>query len=272
MKVLILGSTGMLGNAVVKEFSKNDSFEIKHSSRFLIEDPIFNHQGVTFDVTKHDLTKQCGTDYDYVINCIGVIKPFINDNPYHSAYINGAFPHKLSAWGKENNIKIIHITTDCVFSGEEGGYTEDSVHDESDFYGKSKSLGEPQDSMVLRTSIIGEEIHKHASLISWVKSQEGNTINGFTNHLWNGITTNQYAKICMKIIEEDLYEKGVSHVFSPTSLNKLDLVSAIGDRFNLNLTVKPMEADPAVDRTLSTIKPLNSMLSIPEINKQIMAL
>jgi dTDP-4-dehydrorhamnose reductase len=265
MKVLILGSTGMLGNAVAKEFSLHGIGEITKTLRR----HTLNKEDRCFDATKHDLSTQCGADYDYVINCIGVIKPFINDNPYHSVYVNGAFPHKLSSWAKKNDIKMIHITTDCVFSGKDGNYTEESVHDEVDFYGKSKSLGEPKDCMVLRTSIIGEEIHKDASLIAWVKSQEGNTINGFTNHLWNGVTTNQYGKICMEIMKKGLYEEGLFHVFSPTPVNKFELVSSINDRFNLNITIVRTKADLAVDRTLSTNEGLNGALSIPEIPEQI---
>ncbi len=267
MRVLILGSTGMLGNAVVKELSLDNSFKVTKTRR------ANNHsEDYCFDVTKHDLTKQCGTDYDYVINCIGVIKPFINDNSYHSAYINGAFPHKLASWAQENDIKMIHITTDCVFSGKDGGYTEDSEHDEVDFYGRSKSLGEPSNCMVLRTSIIGEEIHKHASLIAWVKSQKDKTVNGFTNHWWNGVTTNQYGKICMQIMREELYEEGLFHVFSPTPVNKSVLVGCINTRFELNIKINPMEADPTVDRTLSTNKKLNGKLYIPEIAEQIKSL
>ena len=264
MKVLILGSTGMLGNAVAKEFSSDDFFDVAKTRR-TNEDT----QDYSFDATKHDLTKQCGTDYDYVINCIGVIKPFINDNLYHSAYINGAFPHKLAAWAEENNIKMIHITTDCVYSGRDGQYTEDSTHDEVDFYGRSKSLGEPPNCMVLRTSIIGEEIHKDASLIAWVKSQKDGSVNGFTNHWWNGVTTNQYAKICMQIIKEERHKEGLFHVFSPTKVNKSVLVNYISNRFDLNIAINPMDADVAIDRTLSTNEDLNAKLNIPEISEQI---
>ncbi len=269
MKALILGSTGMLGNAVARGFSRDDSFRIKCSSRGRAGDLVPDRDRVVFDAVQHDLTSQCGTDYDYVINCIGVIKPFINDNPYHSAYINGAFPHKLALWAKEHGARMIHITTDCVFSGKDGAYTESSVHDEEDFYGRSKSLGEPSNCMVLRTSMIGEEIHKHASLIAWVKSQAGNTINGFTNHLWNGVTTNQYGEICKRIIKEGLYEEGLFHAFSPNPVNKLELVTAINNRFDLGITINPMEANPAVDRTLSTNRALNDKLDIPEIPQQI---
>jgi len=292
MKVLILGSTGMLGNAVYKEFSEDDSFSVRRTKRggqwagdgseyerdkrigskdsddhYIIFDAIEDSRNGQGSLS--NIWLQAGHDFDYIINCIGVIKPFIDKSPHHSAFLNGTFPHKLSEWAEENGSRVIHITTDCVFSGKDGGYNEDSVHDEVDFYGRSKSLGEPSNCMVLRTSIIGEEIHKNASLIAWVKSQAGNTINGFTNHLWNGITTNQYGKICMQIIKGGLYEEGLFHVFSPNPVNKLELVSAINDRFDLNITINPMEADPAIDRTLSTNKDLNAILEIPEISEQI---
>jgi dTDP-4-dehydrorhamnose reductase/intein/homing endonuclease len=158
----------------------------------------------------------------------------------------------------------------CVFSGKEGKYTEESQHDALDDYGKSKSLGEhcQKFGMLIRTSIIGEEIHKNASLIEWIKSQKGKEINGFTNHLWNGITTKQYAKICSQIIDENLYEKGLFHVFSDV-VNKLELASFVNEKFDLGITIKPFETENPCDRTMSTVKDLNSKLTIPTIKEQI---
>jgi dTDP-4-dehydrorhamnose reductase len=207
---------------------------------------------------------------DYIINCIGVIKPFMKDSQKNAIKLNCLFPMILSEYCEKNGCKLIHITTDCVFSGKDGGYTEDSIHDALDDYGKSKSLGEScQDkSMVIRTSIIGEEVHKQASLIAWVQSQKGKEVNGYTNHLWNGVTTKQYAKICSDIIDNDLYEEGLFHVFS-NPINKLDLVNCISDRFELGITVNPFEAPESCDRTMNTIKDLCGKLNIPSIEQQI---
>jgi dTDP-4-dehydrorhamnose reductase len=155
-----------------------------------------------------------------------------------------------------------------VFSGKDGDYVEDSPHDCLDFYGKSKSLGEPNNCMTIRTSIIGPEIHKNASLVEWVRSQEGNDIKGFTNHYWNGITTKQYASTCSQIIDNDLYELGLFHVFS-NKLNKYELVKLIIEKYGLNIKIDPFETDCPCDRTMSTVKDLMSKLDIPSLDKQI---
>ena len=210
---------------------------------------------------------------DYVINCIGVIKPFIEDDKLKSIYLNSVFPRELADFCNKKDIKLIHITTDCVFSGATGNYSEESDHDCLDFYGKTKSLGEPENCMVLRTSIIGEEIHKDASLIAWVKSMAGKEINGYTNHFWNGVTTNQYAKICKHIIDEDLYSQGLFHIHSNT-VSKFELVTEINNRFNLDIKINPQEPDQAVDRTLSTVSELSNeiMKHVPTVQEQILDL
>jgi dTDP-4-dehydrorhamnose reductase len=155
-----------------------------------------------------------------------------------------------------------------VYSGRTGNYNESSTHDCLDAYGKSKSLGEPDNCMVLRTSIIGEEIHKKISLIEWAKSQKGKTVSGFTNHLWNGITTQQYAIICQKIIEQNLYSKELYHVFS-NHITKYDLLKLFNKRFDLDLNIEKKESEEIIDRTLSSLKDLNTKLMIPSIQDQI---
>ena len=165
----------------------------------------------------------------------------------------------------------LYITTDCVFSGRGGNYHEDSLHDCLDDYGKSKSLGEPENCMVIRTSIIGEEIHKNASLIAWVKSMKGKEANGFKNHLWNGVTTNHYAEICQKIIDDSLYEVGLFHVHSNT-VDKYQLLKLINDRFGLNIKVNGVVTDVSVDRTLASKKPLVNKLNVKSIERQILEL
>jgi len=274
-EILILGSTGMLGNAVTKTFLGNKDYELTLSYRrhdilnkVLEGKDRFNvKRTYHFDATYsslHNLSQKP----DYVINCLGTIKPFMDSNPIDSIKINSVFPRELANLCEKWGSKLIHITTDCVYTGKDGLYKEDSPHDATDNYGKTKSLGEAPNAMVIRTSIIGNEIHKDASLVAWVKSQEGKTIKGFTNHLWNGVTTNQYGKFCKKIIEEDMHENGLFHIFS-NILNKYELVSAIIERYNLDIKVEPFEAPIAVDRTLSTMKNLCKKLQVPTLAKQI---
>ena len=267
MKIVILGSTGLLGNVVGKYFL--DQFG---------EDNVFlsyRNEKVSYGKNKFLFNAQTSNlwnipECDYAINCIGVIKPFIDKDLIASIQVNSVFPRILANYCSKVGTKLIHITTDCVFSGANGFYTEKSLHDCTDTYGKTKSLSEPDNCMVLRTSIIGEEIHKNASLVSWVKSQKGMEVNGFTNHLWNGITTKQYAKVCEKIIKEGLYEEDLFHIYSPRMVSKHTLVEMINEKFDLGITVIPTAVDSSIDRTLRSIKSLNNKLDIPPLSIQIM--
>lgn len=264
VKVLVLGSTGMLGNAVGKHFENNKSLDTILT--FRNKEVSYGTNKVFFDVLNTSLEELPQTDY--LINCVGVIKPFIDKNIKDSIYINSLFPHKLADFCESRNTKMIHITTDCVFTGKDGKYTEQSLHDCTDVYGKSKSLGEPKNCMVIRTSIIGEEIHKNASLIEWAKSMKNKKVNGFTNHLWNGVTTKHYAEICEKIILQDMHQKSLFHVHSD-DVTKLEMLKMISSRFELNLEIEPTEAKESCDRTLRTSKDLNTFVKTKTVKQQI---
>ena len=121
--------------------------------------------------------------------------------------------------------------------------------------------------MVIRTSIIGEEIHKGASLIEWVKSNKDKEVNGFTEHLWNGLTTKHYAEICDQIINKELYQVGLFHIHS-NDVNKLELLHYINDRFDLNIKISAMKTD-RVDRTLRSKEGLIGSLNIKTIKQQV---
>lgn len=276
--IWILGGTGMLGHAVLKEFINLNDGKYKlyatrrpSSSNYLQSNS--NVEVYNFDPTKQHLSSLfvIGKNKpDYIINCIGVIKPFINDNLYNSIYINSCFPHSLDGIASKFDCKLIQITTDCVFDGTKGNYTEQDKHTETDMYGKSKSLGEPTNSLVLRTSIIGPEIHKNASLISWAKSQKNKEINGYINHIWNGITTKEYGRLCKKIIDEDLYRTGKFHIFSPDKpLQKITLLKMISDKYNLNLKVIPHEAPTSCNRSLVSEFDFYKSLDIHPLYKQL---
>jgi len=265
VKVVVLGSTGMLGNAVSKHFFEKENYETYTSYRS--DELRWNERSFFFDALSPNFAAipEC----DYIVNCIGIIKPFMSEDLTASIVINSLFPRVLSSWGQHMDAKVIHITTDCVFSGREGCYNEKSLHDCADAYGKTKSLGEPTDCMVLRTSIIGEEIHKKASLIEWAKSMKGKKIQGFTNHLWNGMTTTQYAEVCSQIIDKNLYTQGLFHLFSDT-VNKYELVSYISESLQLDLQIESHETTTACDRTLSTNDDsLMKQLDIRSLHEQI---
>lgn len=265
-RILILGSTGMLGNAVTAYFANNSDYDVAATHRTAAV--AFAKNSIAFDALSTPL-EALPVGFDYVINCIGIIKPFMAADPAGAIKINSLFPWELSAWCKAHDSRLIHITTDCVYSGKKGKYVESDPHDALDDYGKSKSLGEcASEAMVLRTSIIGEEIHKNASLIAWAKSQKGKTVNGFSTHRWNGVTTKEYAKICDKIIRNNWYEAGRFHVFAKDDVTKLQMMEYFNERFQLGLTIQEKAPEP-VDRTMRTEKELCAKLEIPTVAQMV---
>lgn len=235
MKIFIFGSNGMLGNYLTQYLSS--SFEVIPITRDEID------LTKDFSLIKE---KYQFNEHDVIINAAGIIKQR-NYSSDELIKVNSLFPHFLSTLG----CNVIHITTDCVFSGKEGSYNEDSLHDCVDDYGKSKSLGECEDLTVIRTSIIGEEVQNKKSLIEWVKSNKNTSINGYLNHFWNGVTCLELSKQIEKIIKTNTYWKGVRHYFSPDTVSKYQLVSYINEIYNLNNTVSPIMSEYC-DRSLST--------------------
>lgn len=271
MKIAVLGSTGMLGSAVstyfIKIFGKDNVLLSYRTPEYR---PDSHLKTFYFDAVFETEFGICGLpDCDYVINCIGVIKPNVQRYWPEAVVVNSIYPHMLAKRCKDADCKLIHITTDCVFSGVTGNYNENSPHDALDKYGKTKSLGEPENCMVLRTSIIGEELYTTSSLVEWVKSQAGGKVDGYINHLWNGVTTKQYAEICERIIKQDLYAEDLYHVFSPNDINKCELLDRIAGKFELGIDISPVEAPVRVNRCLRTAKDLNSKLHIPCVTYQI---
>ena len=264
MKVAILGSTGMLGKGVSEVLKGN--YEVYHSYR-KEEFKNLNKNSFYFEAGKSTFDQI--PKVDYIINCIGVIKPYMGDLE-QAININSLFPRKLSLYCLENDIKLLHITTDCVYSGKKGEYVESDLHDCLDSYGKTKSLGEASDCMVLRTSIIGEELHSNVSLVSWFLSSKGKKIQGYENHLWNGLTTKEYGRVCKQIIDNNLYEKGLYHVFSKEDVTKYQLLTMFKEKYKLNIEVEPSNGLTSCNRTLRTEKDLANKLQIKPIFQQIL--
>lgn len=262
LKILILGSTGLVGNAMAKHFM-NTSYNVSITHRNSVVK--LNEESIYYDPL--DNIKIQGK-FDYVINCIGILKPNVGNNISHTIFINALYPHLLANWCEENQARLIHISSDCVYTGHKGQYVETDVHDALDIYAKTKSLGESSKAMTIRTSVIGEEIHNHSSLIDWTKSMAGKQVNGYTNHYWNGITTKQYAKVCEQIISEGMFDPGIHHVFS-TTLNKYEMLREFNDKWNLSLDIQQFETEKLVDRSLSTIKKLNAELNIPTFKEML---
>jgi dTDP-4-dehydrorhamnose reductase len=178
------------------------------------------------------------------------------------------FPHILAGICSRLGIKLIHASTDCVFSGKDGNYNEKYTPDETKIYGLSKRLGEPENCCIIRTSIIGEQIKHKYSLLEFVKSKNGQSIQGYTDHYWNGITCLQFAKSLDKIIRKNLYWVGVKHIFSPDVVSKYDLVQMISKTWGIDMFIEPV-TNGHCDKTLTTIHGLCNELHIPPISKQL---
>jgi len=204
---------------------------------------------------------------DIVINCIGLIKPQVDKyGTTLSIAVNSLFPNLLADQCDQIKAKMIHITTDCVFSGKKGNYIETDVHDVSDIYGRTKSLGEPSNCTVIRTSIIGEEIGQKRSLIEWIKSNANKEVNGFDDHFWNGMTCLQVAKVINQMIKENNFWTGVKHIFS-NKVDKYELVNIVNSVYNLNIKINKKNSGNYCDRSMSSIYQNN--FNIPNLETQI---
>jgi|TARA_R110000765_G_C18941596_1_gene607741 dTDP-4-dehydrorhamnose reductase len=165
---------------------------------------------------------------------------------------------------------MVHITTDCVFDGNKGQYTEMDRPTQYDEYGLSKYFGELGDHCTIRTSIIGEEKNTSRSLVEWALSQAGKEVNGFKNHLWNGVTCLQVAKVIHGLIEESGFWSGVRHLYAHKSLSKLEMLQSFDSIYSLGLKINAIDAPTACDRTLSTFfTQSQAMLEVPPIHEQI---
>jgi dTDP-4-dehydrorhamnose reductase len=264
-KVLLLGSNGMLGSEVYKTLSPR--YEVIPCSRreFDAEDLMLDYidkRATYFS----DFVNRIG-DVDFVINAIGVIVPHVLINSSLTFFVNSALPHILA---NQYGSKLIHITTDCAYGhGGKAPYDENAPLSPNDIYGLSKSLGEPKVCLTIRTSVIGRELERHCGLLEWFlnEAKKVGRVNGYTDHLWNGITTHQFALACDKIMDIGFPNLGIFHVFS-NSVSKYEMLLAFREKFKVDCDVNPVSSDP-VDRRLSTLSNLNSWLCIPTFEQMI---
>lgn len=206
-----------------------------------------------FDVLKTEISALAPrlTGSKLVINCIGIIKQIIQDiTPLDVLKINCIFPKDLAKLCRSLDVPMIHVTTDCAYSGRKGKYTESDLFDAEDLYGISKIAGESYECMTLRTSLVGPEKDRKRSLLEWAFSQRGKQVNGYSNHLWNGVTTLCFASAAERILKENLYKSGIFHLHSPDTLSKYDLLNLFNELFGLNLVIKKLETSTGCDRSL----------------------
>ena len=263
MKIFVIGSTGMLGK-YVSTYLK-DYYEVIELSRNEIDASLIREDELRAKFVHLNIDKG-----DVVINCAGTIKPRVDQlGDLNAILVNSVFPRILANVCEYYNVRMIHPTTDCVYSGNKGSYSEKDNYDVFDVYGMSKALGEPKNCTVIRTSIIGEEVEQGRSLIEWVKSEKNKTVNGFTNHFWNGVTCLEFSKICKKIIDDNLFWLGTKHLHSNT-LNKKELVELISESFNLNVTVIETRTEKSCDRSMKTIYDDNIIkFNVPNLETQL---
>lgn len=258
--VIIFGSNGMLGRYIKKYLAEKTSLQIISLTR---ED--FNVSTNSLSLLEEFLVSKNINSETCIVNCIGLI-PQKNKNYTESYYmVNTAFPLLLTRYCNKYKAKLIQPTTDCVFDGKKGMYNENDEHTEKGEYGLSKSLSETSTQTIIRSSIIGEENGSQFSFLEWVKNSNGE-IDGWSHHLWNGITCLEYAKIVCKIISENLFWEGARHIYSPEPKTKYELACIIKDVYNLPIIVNKIEKDnEIVDKTLCSVyDPLFNISSLEE--------
>lgn len=256
-KVLVLGHNGMLGSYVHRVLLES-GVDVAVLTRIQLDASNHAHLSILSSIISN-------TGCTHVVNCIGVIKPRVNEVGVEKTItINSIFPRRLADVCENLGIEMIHITTDCVFNGkipQYQRYTEQDSHDVMDVYGRSKSLGEPENCQVIRTSIIGEEVNCKRSLVEWVKSNKGKEINGFVNHWWNGLTCLELARCILLIISDSFTEiskwKGVRHLYTDV-VSKYELLQLINNTYELDIKINRTIDSQAVNRCLSTSLSLSS--------------
>ncbi|WIV12116.1 SDR family oxidoreductase [Proteiniborus sp. MB09-C3] len=221
MKILVLGATGMAGHTIAIYFMEAGHDVIAFSRReFKYCDTIIG------DITDFDFVKNVIKEgkYDAIINAIGILNKNAEDHKSLAVLLNSYLPHFLSNITRNMKTKIIHMSTDCVFSGKKGSYTETSFRDGETFYDRSKALGELENDkdLTFRNSIIGPDLNKNGiGLFNWFMKQEGQ-INGFTRSIWTGVTTLTLAKAMDKALEENL--TGLYNLVNNEKISKFDLL------------------------------------------------
>ena len=242
-KLLILGAAGMAGHAAyiyLKETGKYEIATVCHSGKIEAESyelDVYDSRRLTQIIEQEKP--------NVVINCIGILIRGSKSNPSNAIYINAYFPHKLSEITHSlfPNSKVIHISTDCVFSGNEGGYKDSDIKNALDTYGMTKNLGEliNDRDLTLRTSIIGPELKKNGEgLMHWIFSQKAaGEINGYQKSIWGGITTLELAKVIDSCIETDL--TGLYQISNNSSISKYELISLVVKEFDLPIKVNAVE-------------------------------
>lgn len=233
-KVLVIGSTGMLGH-VVKKYLIDKKYDVYETTRNQTNKYYFDAlENIKKIEEIIDSIKP-----DFIVNCIGILNRKAEDYPSQAILVNSYFPHYLDEISEKYNYKLIHISTDCVFDGHEGNYKEDSPKTATTIYGTSKALGEINNnrSLTLRTSIIGPDTNPNGiGLFEWFMKQK-DEVHGFRKAFWSGVTTIELAKQIEIAMNSNL--TGLYHITNGQKISKYDLLTIIKDVFNKDIKIIP---------------------------------
>ena len=246
-KIIVLGVNGMAGHIIAQGLSSDKVYEVVSVAR---SKSIIN-PSILMDVSNFSSLRKLiqNANASVIINCIGLLNKTAEDNPDQAILLNSYLPHFLESETKKTNTKVIHISTDCVFSGDEGNYTEKSFKNGKGFYAQSKALGELDNlkDLTFRTSIIGPELNTNGiGLFHWFSQQVG-TVNGYTNAYWTGITTIELLNAIKMAIDENL--TGLYHLVNEEKITKFNLVNIFNKVFDKRLIIEPYD-NYKVDKSL----------------------
>ena len=260
MRVLILGGDGMLGHQLFRQFKERHDVRVTlRLGREAYEAYRLFEKGPAFygiDARQMDALLQVIEDFrpEAVVNAIGIAKQRSEAKEViPSLEINALLPHRLALACLTVGARLVHLSTDCVFSGRKGRYCETDVPDADDLYGRTKLLGEVSEShcITLRTSMIGPELSRKSGLLEWFLAQRGQTVKGFTKAIFSGFPTSELARIVERILMEFSRAHGLYHV-AAQPISKYDLLTLIRDRLRLPITIErdsTFECDRSLDAT-----------------------
>lgn len=258
MRVLVLGVSGMLGNAVFRYISEAKGHEVFGSARSASARRAFAPELAAKIVLGTDVDNQdslallfAQVKPQVVINCIGLIKQLASANdPLQAIPINSLLPHRLARLCEIAGARLVHVSTDCVFSGSKGNYVESDASDAKDLYGRSKYLGEVDypHAITLRTSIIGHELASANGLVGWFLAQQG-TINGFTKAIFSGFPTIELAHIIGDVVLPQPALRGLYHVASEP-ISKYALLKLVASVYGKQIEITPQD-EFVLDRSLN---------------------
>ena len=258
MKVLVLGVSGMLGNVMFRTFFQKSIFQVFGTARsgsvrkhFVQDARSKIISGV--DVENQDAMARLFSEIrpQVVVNCIGLVKQLSNaDDPLQALPINSMLPHRLARYSELIGARLVHISTDCVFSGSKGKYRESDTSDATDLYGKSKNLGEVDypHTITLRTSIIGHELSSAHGLIGWFLAQNSR-VKGYTNAIFSGLPTVELSRVVRDVVLPNPDLSGLYHVAS-TPISKFDLLKLVSTAYGKSIEILP-DDKVVVDRSLN---------------------